>query len=228
MSCNTQNLCEFYLSSNLNKNRQINTDRSQINPIIKTKSFNETVDQFLNFVEFIKYEKSQIDFLKSKYNLLKISNADYKNSLDSSKESLINSSRENHVNINLSTKVYIERKILWNKIKQIGVGLLNMGNNCYLNATLQCLAYTAPFSQWLLESPHSKKCKYKQSKQFCALCEVEKIVYEIFNSKTGVVKPNVLCLNIRSNYLNYKFLKYISVVREFSNDDYAIITTIKQ
>ena len=38
----------------------------------------------------------------------------------------------------------------WSRIRKIGIGLINLGNNCYLNATLQCLAYTAPLSQWLV------------------------------------------------------------------------------
>ena len=38
----------------------------------------------------------------------------------------------------------------WSRIRKIGIGLINLGNNCYLNATLQCLAYTAPLSHWLV------------------------------------------------------------------------------
>ena len=52
----------------------------------------------------------------------------------------------------------------WSKIRKIGIGLLNLGNNCYLNATLQCLAYTPPLSQWLVFKPHSPMCKFKQLK----------------------------------------------------------------
>ena len=87
----------------------------------------------------------------------------------------------------------------WFKIRKQGVGLLNLGNNCYLNATLQCLAYTAPFSQWLLSRPHSPACKFKQMKGFCSLCEVERIICDIFNnSGNGYAKPNTLCFNIKS------------------------------
>lgn len=86
----------------------------------------------------------------------------------------------------------------WCKIRKTGIGLLNLGNNCYLNATLQCLAYTPPLSQWLVFRPHSPLCKFKQLKGFCSLCEVEKIIYEIFNSCNGFAKPNSLCFNIKS------------------------------
>ena len=87
----------------------------------------------------------------------------------------------------------------WSKIRKIGSGLHNLGNNCYLNATLQCLAYTPPLSQWLINKPHSPVCKFKQLKGFCSLCEVEKIIYDIFNSCNGCAKPNSLCFNIKSN-----------------------------
>ena len=67
----------------------------------------------------------------------------------------------------------------WSKIKKTGVGLLNIGNNCYLNATLQCLAYTPPLSQWLIGKPHSNSCRFKQLKGFCSLCEL--ISSDFFN-----------------------------------------------
>ena len=88
----------------------------------------------------------------------------------------------------------------WSKIRKIGSGLYNLGNNCYLNATLQCMAYTPPLSQWLINKPHSPVCKFKQLKGFCSLCEVEKIIYDIFNSCNGCAKPNSLCFNIKSNW----------------------------
>ena len=89
----------------------------------------------------------------------------------------------------LSAKIEIHKK---------GVGLRNFGNFCYLNATLQCLAYTPVLSQWLVSKQHSPSCKFKQSKGFCSLCEVERIIYDIFNSGNGCAKPNTLCFNIKS------------------------------
>lgn len=85
----------------------------------------------------------------------------------------------------------------WSKIKKIGAGLYNLGNNCYLNATLQCMAYTPSLSQWLVNRPHSPVCKIRPVKGFCSLCEVEKIIYDIFNSCNGFAKPNSLCFNIK-------------------------------
>lgn len=47
----------------------------------------------------------------------------------------------------------------WPHGRRVGVGLTNLGNTCFLNATLQCLAYTAPLVNYLTGSNHAKTCK---------------------------------------------------------------------
>lgn len=47
----------------------------------------------------------------------------------------------------------------WTQVHRIGAGLQNMGNTCFLNSALQCLTYTAPFSNYMLTREHSKTCK---------------------------------------------------------------------
>lgn len=125
-----------------------------------------------------------------------------KESLEDSMDTLKTNKLTNHSH-QLHQKSPID--LNWCKIRKTGIGLLNLGNNCYLNATLQCLAYTPPLSQWLVFRPHSPLCKFKQLKGFCALCEVEKIIYDIFNSCNGFAKPNSLCFNIKSKNL-FKYL----------------------
>ncbi|XP_061424094.1 putative ubiquitin carboxyl-terminal hydrolase 17-like protein 23 [Lethenteron reissneri] len=48
----------------------------------------------------------------------------------------------------------------WNACE--GAGLDNMGNTCFLNATLQCLTYTAPLANYLISRHHSGRCEFPE------------------------------------------------------------------
>jgi len=43
---------------------------------------------------------------------------------------------------------------------RVGAGLQNLGNTCFVNATIQCLTYTVPFVNYLLTLNHSASCKF--------------------------------------------------------------------
>lgn len=49
----------------------------------------------------------------------------------------------------------------WNDNKlPAGAGLSNLGNTCFLNSVLQCLAYTAPLALHLTREGHKRYCKF--------------------------------------------------------------------
>jgi hypothetical protein len=245
-------LCEYYITSNLGKKVTLSTsssllagsnkatkkdtdtsERRETNKRSLSES-NEIKGNFFEYIKFVKYEKSPMDYLKSKYTLLnanahsdsRLTNTASINSTSVATEAIstgnslwkastpvsteVNSlkgiSTSMTMNMNATQQTSSERQFKnsqwlqqnWSKIRKIGIGLLNLGNNCYLNATLQCLAYTPAFSQWLIGRPHSPLCRFKQIKGFCSLCEVELIINEIFSSCSGFAKPNALCFNIKS------------------------------
>jgi Ubiquitin carboxyl-terminal hydrolase len=49
-------------------------------------------------------------------------------------------------------------QLCWQKVHKIGAGLRNMGNTCYLNATLQCLSYVPVLGNFALQKLHSSQC----------------------------------------------------------------------
>lgn len=176
-------LCEYYLSSNLNEKTTKDLQS------ISKENFDETED-----LQFKKFNQTH-----NNYNSMEILKAKFTNSFS---QKTAHHDESTTIIANNNNNLFIKNNsnwldLNWCKIKKTGTGLLNLGNNCYLNATLQCLAYTPPLSQWLVFKPHSPMCKFKQLKGFCSLCEVEKIIYDIFNSLNGCAKPNSLCYNIK-------------------------------
>ncbi|KAE8882825.1 hypothetical protein PF005_g13250 [Phytophthora fragariae] len=117
----------------------------------------------------------------------------------------------------------VERVLTWQHSKKIGPGFANLGNTCYLNSVLQCLAYTPSFAQFLLEKevfasfnggmlPSSGKNGNKFGKNgfgkngfntsggngFCSVRAMSRLLQSVHgNNAAKVLQPKELVMNVR-------------------------------
>ncbi|ESQ31318.1 hypothetical protein EUTSA_v10003706mg [Eutrema salsugineum] len=70
-------------------------------------------------------------------------------------------------------------KLYCDRVELQPFGLVNLGNSCYANAVLQCLAFTRPLMSYLIRGIHSKACR---KKSWCFVCEFE---FLILKSRVG-------------------------------------------
>ncbi|XP_069340879.1 ubiquitin carboxyl-terminal hydrolase 17-like protein 6 [Eulemur rufifrons] len=70
---------------------------------------------------------------------------------------------------------------------EVGAGLWNVGNTCYMNAALQCLTYTPPLANYMLSQEHSLTCHHQKS---CMLCTMQDHVTRVLQHPGNVVKPS--------------------------------------
>ena len=85
-------------------------------------------------------------------------------------------------------------KLKWPNPRRVGPGIQNMGNTCFMNSVLQCLTYTAPFANYILDGEHKSKCRQVG---FCAFCEIGNHIMRALNGQENVIRPMVILKNLR-------------------------------
>ncbi|XP_049993722.1 ubiquitin carboxyl-terminal hydrolase 17-like protein B [Alexandromys fortis] len=80
-----------------------------------------------------------------------------------------------------------KHSLRWEKPYDVGAGLQNTGNSCYLNAALQCLTHTPPLVNCLLSWEHSQK---RCNQGSCMMCAMKYHVSRSLLRARGVMRPS--------------------------------------
>lgn len=101
------------------------------------------------------------------------------------------------------------------RMQKIGAGLHNLGNTCFLNATLQCLSYTPPLVNHLLSDEHTDSCKQVG---FCMMCELQVHIRRCYENSGHAIKPQSILqkLKVIAKHMHFgrqedahEFLRYV-------------------
>lgn len=85
-------------------------------------------------------------------------------------------------------------KLEWRQMHRIGAGLVNLGNTCFFNSTLQCLTYTAPLVNYCFSEEHPKTCKQQN---FCLMCELRRHIRSAFQHTGHAFKPQMMLQKLK-------------------------------
>ncbi|XP_043925653.1 ubiquitin carboxyl-terminal hydrolase 36-like [Protopterus annectens] len=138
----------------------------------------------------------QLESLKSKYVLLstKPEGAVSQRPFDgpsSKKQGSDGAIRNGNDGIPAAQKIlFLEERLVmkWERVYRVGSGLHNLGNTCFLNATVQCLTYTPPLANYLLSREHTRM--FITTARLDRQSQTTTLVHQIFG---GYLRSRVKC-----------------------------------
>ncbi|XP_048844260.1 ubiquitin carboxyl-terminal hydrolase 36-like [Brienomyrus brachyistius] len=90
----------------------------------------------------------------------------------------------------------------WERVYRVGAGLHNLGNTCFLNSTVQCLAYTPPLANYLLSKEHSRAC---HQSGFCMICVMQNHIIQAFANTGNTIKPVSFIRDLKKIARHFRF-----------------------
>ncbi|XP_071898039.1 ubiquitin carboxyl-terminal hydrolase 42-like [Anas platyrhynchos] len=90
----------------------------------------------------------------------------------------------------------------WRETQSVGVGLYNLGNTCFLNATLQCLTYTPPLANYMLSLEHGQSCR---EQDFCMMCTMETHINQALRCTVDAIEPTHVISNLSRIGQHFRF-----------------------
>ncbi|XP_043352494.1 ubiquitin carboxyl-terminal hydrolase 36 isoform X1 [Dermochelys coriacea] len=197
------------LKEALKPGRKDSTDDGELGKLLAS-SAKKILLQKIEFEPASKSFSYQLETLKGKYVLLnpKTENASRQKSSD---EAQIRKQGSDHALGGSGDGVPAPQKVLfpmerlsmkWERVYRVGAGLHNLGNTCFLNATVQCLTYTPPLANYLLSKEHSRSC---HQGGFCMMCIMQNHMIQAFANSGNAIKPVSFIRDLKKIARHFRF-----------------------